>query len=393
VRCQALEITGRIARLRDLGTAREAFSRALRIAEAADLPVWRLRALHELGTIDLLDHGGTELLSRARRTAAEAGAFSTAALLDLQLAAAYDFRFEFAGSARHARLALAAAKRLAMPDARAKALIFLAEAHGMRQERADMEECVRQAQAIAPENRFIEAFGWGGCRAMSALCRGELPAAITAFSRGAAILRGLAQPEPAMFRAIWPLALAAAADGRAAAELADTRRTNVTLPRFNRGVLGYAEAVLAGRRGEGGRGGRRRGLRPGRRHPRPPVPAAGGGTGAGRRLGRAGAVARVSARRFRRQGLRGLAAWCQALLAAPSPDRLAGLGITLRESEILELVAAGLPNKEIAVRLHLSHRTVEKHIESLLRKAGASSRTMLVAVTGPWPHLPASPVT
>jgi hypothetical protein len=67
-------------------------------------------------------------------------------VLDLQLAAAYDFRFEFAESARHARLALAAAERLDMPDARAKALIFLAEAHGMRQKRADMEECLRRAR-------------------------------------------------------------------------------------------------------------------------------------------------------------------------------------------------------------------------------------------------------
>ena len=39
-----------------------------------------------------------------------------------------------ARSARHARLALAAAERLDMTDARAKALLFLAEAHGMRQE-------------------------------------------------------------------------------------------------------------------------------------------------------------------------------------------------------------------------------------------------------------------
>jgi hypothetical protein len=84
---------------------------------------------------------------------------------------------------------------------------------------------------------------------MSALARGDLPAALAAFGRGAAIMRGLPQAEPAMFRAIWPLALAAAADSRAAAELASTRRTNVTVPRWNRGVPGYADAVLAGRRG------------------------------------------------------------------------------------------------------------------------------------------------
>ena len=52
---------------------------------------------------------------------------------------------------------------------RAKALLFLAEAHAMRQQLADMEECLRQAEALVPENRFITAFGWGGCRAMSAL--------------------------------------------------------------------------------------------------------------------------------------------------------------------------------------------------------------------------------
>jgi DNA-binding CsgD family transcriptional regulator len=322
--------------------------------------------------------------------------FSTAAVLDLQLAAAYDFRFEFAESARHARLALAAAERLDMTDARAKALIFLAEAHGMRQELAEMEECLRQAEALAPENRFITAFGWGGCRAMSALCRADLPAAITAFGRGAAILRGLPQGEPAMFRAIWPLALAAACDGRAAAELADTRHTNVTVPRFNHGVLGYAEAVLAGRRDDGDRAATL-------------ATAAdsdlGGGTlGHLSRLlaaspalsdgwGEPGRWLESARADFTAKGFGGLAAWCQTLLSAPGTDRLAGLGITPREAEILELVAAGLANKEIAARLYLSHRTVEKHVESQLRKTGATSRTMLVAVTGPWPHQQASPVT
>ena len=399
VRCQALEIIGRIARLRDLRAARDAFQRALAIAETADQPVWQLRALQELGTIDLFDHGGAEVLRRARRTAAEIGAFATAAELDLQLAAAHDFRFEFGESARHARLALAAAERLDMTDARAKALIFLAEAHGMRQELADMEECLRQAEALSPENLFITAFGWGGCRAMSAVARADLPAAIAAFARGAVILRALPQAEPAMFRAIWPLALAAAADPRAAAELADTRRGNVTVARFNCGVLGYAEAVLAGRRGD-------------REHATElaaaAVPDLGDSTlGHLSRLLAAGpaltdgwgeparwlAAARAD---FTAKSFTALAAWCQELLSVPSTSRLGALGVTPREAEILALIAAGLTNKDIAARLYLSPRTVEKHVESLLRKTGATSRTMLVAITGPWPQAPhrqANPVT
>jgi DNA-binding CsgD family transcriptional regulator/tetratricopeptide (TPR) repeat protein len=391
VRCQALEIIGRIARLRDLTAARDAFERALAIAEAEHLPVWRLRALQELGTIDLLDHGGTELLGRARRTAAEIGAFATAAELDLQLAACADFRFEFGETARHARRALAAAERLDMTDARAKALMFLAEAHGMRQELADMEKCLRQAESLAPENRFITAFGWGGCRAMAALARADLPAALAAFARGAVIMRTLPQAEPAMFRALWPLALAAAADPRAAAELAGTRRGNVTVARFNRGVLGYADAVLTGRRGardqatalsatatadvgDSTLGHLSRLLAAG------PALASGWGEPARWLAG--------AHEDFTAKGFTELAIWCQELLSGPSTGRLGALGVTPREAEILGLIAAGLANKDIAARLYLSPRTVEKHVESLLRKTGATSRTMLVAITGPWPQTP-----
>ena len=56
-------------------------------------------------------------------------------------------------------------------------------------------------------------------------------------------------------------------------------------------------------------------------------------------------------------------------------------------------MAEGLPNKEIAARLQLSPRTVEKHVESLLRKTGARSRTKLVAIASPVSAPRASPGT
>jgi DNA-binding CsgD family transcriptional regulator len=86
-----------------------------------------------------------------------------------------------------------------------------------------------------------------------------------------------------------------------------------------------------------------------------------------------------------------LAAWCEELLSGPPAGRLGALGITPREAEVLGLIAAGLANKDIAARLYLSPRTVEKHVESLLRKTGATSRTMLVAITSPWLHAPQAP--
>jgi DNA-binding NarL/FixJ family response regulator len=58
----------------------------------------------------------------------------------------------------------------------------------------------------------------------------------------------------------------------------------------------------------------------------------------------------------------------------------AELGISRRESDVLGLVRDGLANKEIAERLYLSPRTVEKHIESLLRKTSSRSRTQLATL-------------
>ena len=55
VRCHAWEVTGRVDRLRDTSAARSAFERALGTATGAGLALWRLRALHELGTIELIE--------------------------------------------------------------------------------------------------------------------------------------------------------------------------------------------------------------------------------------------------------------------------------------------------------------------------------------------------
>ena len=53
--------------------------------------------------------------------------------------------------------------------------------------------------------------------------------------------------------------------------------------------------------------------------------------------------------------------------------------LTARELEILQLLVDGLRNATIAERLFLSERTVEKHVSSILRKLGASSRAAAVA--------------
>jgi DNA-binding NarL/FixJ family response regulator len=62
-----------------------------------------------------------------------------------------------------------------------------------------------------------------------------------------------------------------------------------------------------------------------------------------------------------------------ALAAAPEP-------LTVREIEILRLLAAGDSNKTIAARLSISVHTVKFHISSILAKLGVASRTEAVAL-------------
>ena len=52
--------------------------------------------------------------------------------------------------------------------------------------------------------------------------------------------------------------------------------------------------------------------------------------------------------------------------------------LTLREQEVLELLTYGMSNADMGQQLHLSPRTVEKYVSSLLRKTDTSNRAELV---------------
>jgi len=68
--------------------------------------------------------------------------------------------------------------------------------------------------------------------------------------------------------------------------------------------------------------------------------------------------------------------------AVTNPRGIADLAepLTRREREVLQMLAAGLGNKEIATRLIISDHTVKFHVASILGKLGASTRTEAVAI-------------
>jgi two-component system, NarL family, response regulator YdfI len=73
-----------------------------------------------------------------------------------------------------------------------------------------------------------------------------------------------------------------------------------------------------------------------------------------------------------------------AVLPAPaalsSPIGELPEALTPREREVLQMISAGLGNKEIAGRLSISEHTVKFHVASILGKLGASTRTEAVSI-------------
>jgi DNA-binding CsgD family transcriptional regulator len=95
---------------------------------------------------------------------------------------------------------------------------------------------------------------------------------------------------------------------------------------------------------------------------------------------------------FHRAGVAPVAAACRALLrqagasvrqrrdgADRIPAELRSQGVTVREYEVYELLVERLSNRLIADRLHISPRTVEKHVASLIIKTGQPDRASLCA--------------
>jgi ATP/maltotriose-dependent transcriptional regulator MalT len=56
-----------------------------------------------------------------------------------------------------------------------------------------------------------------------------------------------------------------------------------------------------------------------------------------------------------------------------------GAALSLRETEVLRLVADGLSNQQISSRLFLSQATVKSHLAHIYTKLGVDSRTAAVA--------------
>lgn len=385
--CEALQLLGRCARRSSLDEAESWFRQALSVAEDRDLPVWRMRARHELGTIALLRYSGVDDLLEALRLADELGAMATAAILEIELAAGLFGTDDDAATdlaREHAQRAVQRASALDMDLVAGYGWMHLAGAAFLAGDAEAGAAAAAQARDAVPGNREVDGLVCA-VEALSAMLADDLDRALERAARSADLLRGVESAPPAQTRAALPLLLAVTGDPRALAAIAEAEEAGVGVNVLGRGWLTIARAIVVGRTDRT----RAADLALQADAELSTVPSR-----LWHHLARRFAIAAASAdgwqvpagwagqaeRWFRRHGHPGAAAACQELRrrgAATVPATWARCGITPREADVLTLVAEGCSNREIADRLVLSPRTVEKHVESLLRKTGTHSRTQL----------------
>lgn len=69
-------------------------------------------------------------------------------------------------------------------------------------------------------------------------------------------------------------------------------------------------------------------------------------------------------------------------LPGPAGDRAGQAGLTLRQEEVLRLVAAGHTYKEVATRLGLSERTIRYHMAEIMDRLHVANRSQVLAYAG-----------
>ncbi|WP_100501510.1 ATP-binding protein [Geodermatophilus chilensis] len=392
VACEALEVLGRSQRPHDLAAAETTFARALALAEANGLTLWRARALHELGAIDMLRGRGVERLEEARELALGQGALATAAVVDVQMAAALVIGEDPEAGAVAAQRSAELARRYRLDQTLAAAAALEAYVHARSRRRREMQRCIDEALAVGLGVPDIEvktstaAALLGLVEEDRATARRDLCAGLRAASHGGR--------DYSAVPAIGLLALLRQLDG------AEDETSEIEIPEESvhflaSAFLRYADAVAAGRSGDADLAAA--------------CMAEGDNTLGGHRwfryLGwRLVAEAAVfdgwgdpvpwlreALDFFDRRGDDHIASACRSILrkagaAVPRrrgetgvPVELRALGVTSRELEVLRLLARGLQNREIAGRLYLSPRTVERHVANLAGKTGATRRAQLVA--------------
>jgi DNA-binding CsgD family transcriptional regulator len=347
-----------------------------------------------LGSNDVLQNGTLDGLLDAREDAYRSGAVVIGYVIDLGVAA----HAMLSGDHERATEILAGCadpiERMGLTNLTQYAAVVHAGIAAQENRRADMERELRRFRQLGGDATPYTAMASGACEAVCCLLEEDRDGARDALAKAAAY----EEANPSVFHnsgRYGLFLLLRAVDGTlSAAEYGLAARTTSSRLIWNRQFAGLAHAVLLGRAGQGAAA-------------EEAVRNAGESDGRfawarqlGRRLAAEAAIAdgwgdpvawlREAEAYFYGTGRTTVASACRALLRQTGasvaqrrggheriPEQLRRVGVTTREHEVMELLARRLTNKQIGARLHISPRTVEKHVASLIAKTALRDRSAL----------------
>jgi DNA-binding CsgD family transcriptional regulator len=396
VACQGWELLATVARERDAEESLALLGQALSTAARHGLRVQRLYAMTRIGLTTWLADGATHALLEARDEALRMGSVSILYSIDGVVTLDTIMRARFAEAQAAAEECLPVVRRLRMVPIVRYFLLAQATVAAHRGDRtamsASLAEFAEWDGADSPE----AALAIGFARAYCALMEEDRGLAL----RELRIVVGLEQANPSTYYLTGPHGLELLLDVLAGdanrVRLAATAATAPGKMPWNRQFLLFADAVLLGREGRPREATAvaAEALRIAEPYPTALhlslrlVAEAAHTDGWGEPV----AWLRQAEHHFHQQGVPAVAGACRAALrrlgasvhqhrtgTSNIPQELRTQGVTVREYEVFVLLAERLGNKDIAERLFISPRTVEKHIACLITKTERPNRTALCA--------------
>ncbi|MFC5261286.1 ATP-binding protein [Kribbella qitaiheensis] len=394
VACDALQLLGILSREHDLAKSVAYFHRARQVAEEHNMTFQRVCShLFQAGTI-CLTNGSVVELERARQQALRIGAIPLAYEVDGILGQQAILRSEYDKAAVILEECLEVTRRLKLGRGAAYVLVTKAIMQAHQGRRAAMEETLAEVAVWGERGSYELPYSYGLARTFCALleenhelAESEMAQALaydaqnpttfhTSGKNGLGLLLGVLAG-----RNGWPhfeAVTATAASGM----------------RWNKQFVQLAHAVLLGRDGRIDEANailsvaqETSSLYPMARHLGLRLvaqPAAADG------WGEPVSWLRQAEDYFHNAEIPAVASACRSMLrqlgATVSqrrsgtdqvPANLRQLGITTREFEVVQLLVDRIGNKSIASRLHISPRTVEKHVASLMTKTQQPDREAL----------------
>ncbi|SFY43451.1 AAA family ATPase [Streptomyces atratus] len=394
VACQAWQLLALLSRERGFDEADACLERMLAVSEQHALPVWRVEALVRLGANTFMRTGDPARLETARTAAQSLGALVPMQTVDGLLAMNAVMRGEWDGAHEIIERSVAASARVRNLGAHRYLLLASAALAAHRGRRRDLDRAMARFRRAGGEESLLVPLQLGLCRAFAALLEEDREGALADLD--ASLAWELEHPSFFYLSGRYGLRpLLRILDGRGGrAELDAILESPGADLAWNQLFLRLADGVLHGRAGDTDRAARS-------------VEAAVGDAAAfplarhlGLRLVAGAALAekwgepvgwlRASEEYFYGAGIQPVAAACRAALRQagasvgqhrggweriPAPLRTSG--VTPREYEVFVLLAERPGNQQIARRLSISPRTVEKHMASLLSKTGRADRAAL----------------